>query len=147
MISWAWGRRSIGKVRPNSSSSSRQPAAIWGDSDDVAQVSITSGSPTNPPAAPRWSGLWPGGTSEEGSTGSIESSGMIGREWSAIPSSSSGYQTGKGTPKKRWRLMHQSVFSPSTQFSYRARIQSGIQRISRPRCLSSSACSIVRTNH
>ena len=33
------------------------------------------------------------------------------------PSSSTGYHTGNGTPKKRWRLMHQSPFSPFTQFS------------------------------
>ena len=31
-----------------------------------------------------------------------------------------GYQTGNGTPKNRWRLTHQSPVSPFTQFSYRA---------------------------
>ena len=33
-----------------------------------------------------------------------------------------GYHTGKGTPKKRWRLMHQSPFRPLTQFSYLCRM-------------------------
>jgi hypothetical protein len=28
-----------------------------------------------------------------------------------------GYQTGNGTPKKRWRLISQSPLRPSTQFS------------------------------
>ena len=54
MISWAWGRRSIGKTRPKRSGSSAQRPAIYGVSDDVAQVSMTSGSPTNPPGWPRW---------------------------------------------------------------------------------------------
>ena len=49
MISWAWGRMSIGKVRENRSGSSTQPVTIWGVSDDVAHVSITSGSAANPP--------------------------------------------------------------------------------------------------
>ena len=33
------------------------------------------------------------------------------------PFSSSSYQTGMGTPKKRWREMSQSPVSPPTQFS------------------------------
>ena len=57
MMSWALVHRSIGKTRSNRSGSSSQPPAICGVSDDVAQVSITSGSPTNPPALPRWSSL------------------------------------------------------------------------------------------
>ena len=57
MMSWAWGRRSIGNTRANRSGSSSQPPAICGVSDEVAQVSMTSGSPTNPPGSPRWSGV------------------------------------------------------------------------------------------
>ena len=57
MMSWAWGRRSIGKVRANRSASSTQPVAIWGVSDDVAHVSMTSGSPMKPPGWPRWSSV------------------------------------------------------------------------------------------
>ena len=49
MISCAWGRRSIGKVRANRSSSSSHPVTIWADNEEVAQVSITSGSATKPP--------------------------------------------------------------------------------------------------
>ena len=54
MMSWAWGRMSIGNVDACRASSVRQPVAIWGVSDDVAQVSITSGSPAKPPGRPRW---------------------------------------------------------------------------------------------
>ncbi len=53
MMSCAWGRRSIGKVRENNSRLSGQPHTICGVSDDVAQVSMTSGSPTKPPGRPR----------------------------------------------------------------------------------------------
>ena len=42
MISWAWGRRSMGKTRSNRSVP--QCPAIWGESELVAQVSMTSGS-------------------------------------------------------------------------------------------------------
>jgi hypothetical protein len=55
MISGPCGRRSIGKVRAKRSASSSQPQAICGVSDDVAQVSMMSGSPTKPPGAPRCS--------------------------------------------------------------------------------------------
>ena len=44
MISCACGRMSIGKVRANRSGSRSQPQTICGESDDVAQVSMTSGS-------------------------------------------------------------------------------------------------------
>ena len=37
--------------------------------------------------------------------------------WSMVPSSRTLYQTGNGTPKKRWRLTHQSPFRPLIQFS------------------------------
>ena len=78
MISCACGRRSIGKVRANRSGSRSQPVAICGDSDDVAQVSMTSGSPTKPPGAPRWDSSYPGGQSLLGSTGRLASSGSRG---------------------------------------------------------------------
>jgi hypothetical protein len=55
MMSCACGRRSIGNVSANSSGSRSQPQAICGDSDEVAQVSITSGSPVKPPGLSRWS--------------------------------------------------------------------------------------------
>ena len=115
MMSCAWGRRSIGKTRANRSGSSSHPPAICGVSDDVAQVSMTSGSPTNPPGSPRWSAAYPSGTSVDGSTGSRSSDGKIGVSKSISPSASTGYQTGRGTPKKRWRLMFQSPVRPSTQ--------------------------------
>ena len=57
MMSWACGARSIGNVRFQSSSSRSQPQAICGVSEEVAQVSITSGSPMKPPGTPRWSGV------------------------------------------------------------------------------------------
>ena len=57
MMSCALVHRSIGKTRSNRSGSSSQPPAICGVSDDVAQVSITSGSPMKPPALPRWSSV------------------------------------------------------------------------------------------
>ena len=99
MMSWACGRRSIGKTRWNRSSSSTQPPAIWGVSDDVAQVSMMSGSPTKPPGWPRWASSYPGGTSEVGSTGRASSSGTSTVSKSVSPSASTAYQTGMGTPK------------------------------------------------
>ena len=57
MISWAWGRRCMGNTLANRSGSSSQPPAIWGVSDEVAQVSNTSGSPVKPPGRPR-SAAW-----------------------------------------------------------------------------------------
>ena len=117
MISGPCGRMSIGKTRANRSGSSAQRAAICGVSDDVAHVSITSGSPVKPPGCPRWSSVNPGGTSADGSIGSVSSAGMIGSSWSGSPSLSSRYHSGIGTPKNRWRLMSQSPLSPSTQCS------------------------------
>ncbi len=38
------------------------------------------------------------------------------------PFASVGYQTGKGTPKNRWREMFQSTLRPSTQDLYRWRM-------------------------
>ena len=79
MISWACGRRSIGNTRANRSGSVSQPPTICGDSDEVAQVSITSGSPMKPPGCPRCASVKPAGTSEDGSTGrSADSAGVAG---------------------------------------------------------------------
>ena len=55
-----------------------QRAAICGVSDEVAQVSITSGSPMNPPGAPRCDSSYPGAGSAAGSTGSMSAGGVIG---------------------------------------------------------------------
>ncbi len=55
MISGPCGRRSMGKVRAKSAGSSAHPQAIWGVTEEVAQVSMTSGSPVKPPATPRCS--------------------------------------------------------------------------------------------
>src|SRR6266508_4374294 len=81
MMSWPWGRRSMGKTRPNRSSSSHHCPAIWGVSDEVAHVSMMSGSPTKPPGAPRCSAVKPSGTSLEGSTGSRLSGASRGYSW------------------------------------------------------------------
>src|SRR5919199_5064293 len=96
MMSCACGRRSIGNTCPNSSGSVSQPEATCGDSDDVAQVSMTSGSAMTPPGTPRWSSVYPSGTSEDGSTGNASSLGRISSPGS--PSESRAYQTGNGTP-------------------------------------------------
>src|SRR3954447_11745960 len=78
MMSCACGRRSIGKTAANSSGSVSQPEATCGESDDVAQVSMTSASPMNPPGFPRCDSSNPGGTSDDGSTGSESSAARIG---------------------------------------------------------------------
>ena len=57
MISCACGRMSIGKVRANRSGSRSQPQTISGDSDDVAHVSMMSGSRVKPPGWSRWSSV------------------------------------------------------------------------------------------
>ncbi len=149
MISWAWGRRSIGKTRANRSGSSSQPPAIWGVSDEVAQVSMTSGSPTNPPGptplvlgvarrARRWTGRRAGGPRRA----------KIGRSKSVSPSSSTGYQTGKGTPKKRCRLMFQSPLSPSTQARSGGPCRAGASAAPAPLARRRSPeAARVRTNH
>ncbi|ARX87728.1 hypothetical protein SMD44_07210 [Streptomyces alboflavus] len=56
MISWACGRRSIGKRRANRSGSASCRPAICGVSEEVAQVSMTSGSPVKPCGLSRWEG-------------------------------------------------------------------------------------------
>ena len=80
MISCDCARRSIGNTRANRSSSVPQRPVISGVSDEVAHVSITSGSATNPPGAPRWDSAYPGAGSDAGSTGSADSSAAIGDE-------------------------------------------------------------------
>ena len=117
MMSWAWGRMSIGKVDAYRASSVRQPVAIWGVSDEVAQVSITSGSPAKPSGRPLWDSSKPGGQSADGSTGRARGSGRIGLSQSGETSASRRYHRGMGTPKKRWRLMSQSPLSPAIQLS------------------------------
>ena len=114
------------KHAPEQSSSSPACPAICGVSEEVAHVSITSGSPTKPPGGPRWAASYPAGTSVEGSTGSASSRAAIGLLVVDRAVSSSGYQTGNGTPKKRWRLMHQSPVRPPTQSSKRARMYGGM---------------------
>ncbi len=107
----------MGKVAANSPGSSSQPHTICGVTDEVAQVSMMSGSPTKPPGLPRCSSEYPSGTSVVGSTGRRASSGTRGVSWSVTPSGPIGYQIGIGTPKKRWRLTSQSPLSPCTQSS------------------------------
>src|SRR5262245_41771224 len=57
MMSWACGRRSIGNVRADRSGSVSHPVTSCGVTDEVAHVSITSGSPLNPPGWPRCAAL------------------------------------------------------------------------------------------
>src|SRR3954462_6848479 len=78
MMSCACGRRSIGKTAANSSGSVSQPEATCGDSDDVAQVSMTSGSARNPPGFPRCDSSKPGGPPADGAPGTAASSARIG---------------------------------------------------------------------
>ncbi len=113
MMSWPWLRSEYGNTSSKSSGSRSQPPAICGVSDEVAQVSMMSTSPTN--LVPRSASVKPGGTSDDGSTGSESSVGTITAP--LLPWASSSYQTGMGTPKKRWREMSQSPVSPPTQFS------------------------------
>ena len=102
MMSCACGRRSIGNTRANRSGSRTQPPTICGVSEDVAHVSMTSGSPVKPPGTSRCAGPKPGAGSDDGSTGSADSSGSSGgSSYRGLPASSSRYQTGNGTPKKR----------------------------------------------
>ncbi len=106
MMSWAWGRRSMGKVRANRSSSSPQPVAIWGVSDDVAHVSMTSGSPTKPPGLAALGFVVARAARRRTGRRAVGRLGArIGWSWSGAPSASTGYQSGNGTPKKRCRLI------------------------------------------
>ena len=77
MISWDWGRKSIGKIRLKRSLSNSQEPAICGVSEEVAQVSITSGSPINPFGLFLCDSSNPIGASLWGSIGNWFSSGTI----------------------------------------------------------------------
>ena len=65
----------------------------------MAQVSITSGSPTKPFGWPRCPSPYPGGASLCGSVGRASSAQKIGLSQTGSPALSVGYQTGNGTPK------------------------------------------------
>ena len=93
-----------------------QPPAICGVSDEVAQVSMMSSSPSKPPGMPRCDSSKPLGACDDGSTGRSPSSGTstLAR---ARPARRARYQTGIGTPKNRWRETSQSPVRPPTQFS------------------------------
>src|SRR5690625_942460 len=93
--------------------SSSHEQTMNGVSDDVAHVSITSGSPTNPPGAPRLAATNTGGVSEDDPIGRWCSTGITGYSKSTVPFPIAADQTGNVTPKNRWRLMHQSPLSPS----------------------------------
>jgi len=95
----------MGKTRRKSGSSDRRRPTICGVSDDVAQVSITSVS-ARKVVLPQAQGR--AGGRSAGSTGSSASSAT------AISPHSSQYHSGKGTPKARWREMHQSQLRFST---------------------------------
>src|SRR4028118_816305 len=85
MMSCAWGRRSIGKTAANSSGSVSQPEATCGDSDDVAQVSMTSGSPTKPPGTPRCAPPTPGAPPPPEAAGGDTAAGAQGSMTSGSP--------------------------------------------------------------
>ena len=72
----------MGNVAANSASlsspGSPQPVTICGVSDDVAHVSMMSGSAMKPPGWLRCSSVYPAGTSVVGSIGSTSSLGVIG---------------------------------------------------------------------
>src|SRR6266545_4885747 len=72
------------------------------------------------------------------SIGRSSSRGSSGWSYSSSPSSRTGYQTGNGTPKNRWRETSQSPFRPSTQLVYRCLMCSGIQPSSLPRSTNSA---------
>ena len=82
MMSWPCGRKSIGNVdlknRSFSSPGSAHFVTICGVSDDVAQVSMMSGSAMKPFGWSRWSSPYPSGTSMVGSIGRRSSLGVSG---------------------------------------------------------------------
>ena len=119
-MSCACGRRSIGNTRSNRSGSSSQPPAICGVSEDVAHVSMTSGSPMKPfGALPLLLGVAVGDVG-----GRVDREPVLGGDQRVrvvdLAVAVQRYQTGNGTPKNRWRLTAQSPFSPSTHEAYRA---------------------------
>ena len=74
MMSCACGRRCIGNVCEKVAGSVSHCVTSCGETEEVAHVSITSGSATNPPGTPRCAAVYPGGTSVDGSIGSRDSS-------------------------------------------------------------------------
>src|ERR1700678_3829144 len=98
---------SAGSVPPTA-----QPSLICGVSDDVIQVSITSGSAANS-AAPQDGQAAAGGVSVSGSTGRSSSLASTGAAQEAQN------HTGNGTPYRRCLVMFQSHLSPSIQSSRR----------------------------
>ena len=78
MMSCACGRSDSGNTCANSAGSTPQPDTICGVSDDVAHVSMMSGSPMKPFGWPRCAAVKPAGTSVDGSIGSCASSGSSG---------------------------------------------------------------------
>ena len=100
MISGPWGRRSIGKTRSNRSGSSTQLPAICGVSELVAQVSMTSGSPTNPTGLAALGRRRSRRGRRRTDRRAARSSG--GEDRSVVVDGAvvaHGYQTGNGTPK------------------------------------------------
>ncbi len=147
MISWPCGRRSIGNSRSNRAGSSPKPPAISGVSEEVAQVSNTSGSPAKPPGRPRSAAVKLSGASTAGSIGRRSALGAIGWSRSTVPSGPIGYHSGTGTPEKRCRLTSQSPVRPSTQSSKRRRMNGGCQSSSRPLASRRSRWASSRMNH
>ena len=98
----------MGKTRPKSAPSDRRRPTICGVSEEVAQVSITSVS--------GWKAVLPQAQGRRGwrSAGSTGSSSSSAR---AISPHASQYHNGKGTPKARWREMHQSQLRFSTHWA------------------------------
>src|SRR5579859_922725 len=115
MISNPCTRTDIGG--PSPARKGVQPRLICGVSDDVIQVSITSGSgdaEEDPHAGHA------GGIADSGSTGSDSSAASTGAE-QAVQN-----HAGNGTPYRRCREMFQSHFSPSIQSSSLRRMNSGM---------------------
>ena len=139
MISNACTRMDIG-ASAGSVPPMAHPSLICGDSEEVIQVSITSGSAANSP--------WP--QDGQAGTGGVSVSGSTGR--SARRASTGAWheaqnQTGNGTPYRRCRVIFQSHFSPSIQSSSRRRMNGGIHSSSAARARNRSAFSRTAMNH
>ena len=89
---------------------------IWGDIEEVNQVSKTSCSPIKPLGLFLWFSVNPGGVSITGSIGKSFIFGKITLSKSIVLFSSKRYQTGIGTPKNLCLLIHQSKDKFSVQF-------------------------------
>ena len=118
MMSWPWGRRSMGNTRLNRSGSVRQPPTICGVSELVAQVSMMSGSADEAAGdAALVGGVAGGHVGRRVDRAAGPRSAAAACRAAARRPASSGYQTGNGTPKKRCRETSQSPLRPLTQFS------------------------------